>query len=117
MLTYFFSSRVARNLKMSSDWKRHKRTVLELLKNCLAILDAAKYPQVKLKDAFPTFQIFFPNFKLLNHVKVAIAALYHLSDIYLPTSFKVSEPDESSESPEESWEYQWDDGDVDDEFS
>lgn len=40
--------RVARNLKMSSDWKRHQGTVLALLKNCLSLLDATKYPQVAI---------------------------------------------------------------------
>jgi len=46
LVTNGFYRRVARNLKMSSDYKRHQGTVLELLKNCLAILDSAKYPQV-----------------------------------------------------------------------
>lgn len=50
--------RVARNLKMSSDWKRHQGTVLALLKNCLSLLDAAKYPQVYLRSV-TTFLTYF----------------------------------------------------------
>ena len=56
----------------------------------------------------------------LSFHQVAIAALYYLSDIYLPTSLKVAESSENSESPDENWEYEWDDEfstTVDDEFS
>ena len=82
---------------MSSDWKRHQGTVLALLKNCLAILDAAKYPQV------------------------ATEALYLLSDVYLPASFvKTAEEDGStadktSSDEEENWGYAWEyEDDADD---
>ena len=44
--------RVAKNLKTSSDWKRHQGTVLALLKHCLELLDINKYPQVLISIVF-----------------------------------------------------------------
>lgn len=86
---------------MSSDWKRHQGTVLALLKHCLAILDASKCPQV------------------------ATEALYFLSDVYLPASFKVGDEEESpppdkNSDDEENWDYAWEDEeetDVESHFS
>lgn len=85
--------KVARNLKMSSDWKRHQGTVLALLKNCLSLLDAAKYPQI------------------------ATAALYYVSDVYLPTSLKVPETEENPEEVEEEWADDWEEPSMGDQFS
>jgi hypothetical protein len=59
---------------------------------------------------------FCPSFPLFA-IQVAIAALYYLSDIYLPSSLKEAESSENSESPDENWEYEWDEGEADDEFS
>ena len=85
--------KVAKNLKLSSDWKQHQGTVLALLKNCLAILDADKYPQV------------------------ATAALYYLADVYLPASDKRTGPDigESFQTAEEKWKSDWEEAGVENE--
>lgn len=48
---------------------------------------------------------------------MATAALYYLADVYLPTSLKVPEAEESSEEAEENWEYEWEEPERGDEFS
>jgi hypothetical protein len=43
--------------------------------------------------------------------------LYYLSDVYLPTSLKVPEAEDTSEEVEEEWSDEWEEPSTEDHFS
>lgn len=48
---------------------------------------------------------------------MATAALYYMTDVYLPATHKSQEKEEPAEGDEENWDYEWDETDNDEEIS
>ena len=49
--------------------------------------------------------------------QVATAALYYIMDLYLPTSLNIPNMEEDSEVDQENWEYEWEENELEDQFS
>ena len=86
---------------------------MALLKKCLSILDTEKYPQVRTCHPFDISY----DLNIYSINQVATAALYYLMDLYLPSSLNIPNMEEDSEVEQESWDYEWEENELADQFS